>query len=233
MSDAENIQKTEFPIFNGQYPLSGGPKGVPIVLDFGTVARREFDLIDATARGAIDFVQAIWIDNGDNLNALTLTFGQTGQRLVIPATAQGIWPVIAPQGLRCVATTTIQANLLVRTILLNVPMPMTQYGPVAFSGAVTASATPVQSNITATTFPLPDGLTNQALAANALRKRVVLQAAGNNAQRLTITFGAAAVLNQSLTLGPGERWDSGTGPVDGRALNVIGTAADVLNIWES
>lgn len=235
MSDApEILQKTEFPIFNGYAPLKTGPKAIPITLDFTTLAERDFDLIDATARGVIDFVQSIWVDNSDNDNSLTLTFSQTAQRLVVPANAQGIWPVIAPQGLRCVATTTPGVGVICQIILMNVPMPMTQFGPVTVQTLnVTASATPVQSNITTTSYTLPSGLSTQALAANGNRKRIVLQAAGNNAGPLTVQFGGGATLGAGLTLGPGERWDSGTGPVDARLVQVIGTANDVINIWES
>src|SRR6185437_8483945 len=101
-----NAIKTEFPVFNGYAPASGGAKAMPISLDFTVNGEIDFDLITETQRGIIDFVQSAWIDNSNNPNPLSLIYSQTGQAIVIPAKAQGIWPVIAPSGLRCTATTT-------------------------------------------------------------------------------------------------------------------------------
>ncbi len=219
-----------FPVFNGYAPAQG-PKAINIPLDFTNTARIEFDTVQEEQNGEIQYIQTVYVDNASNPNALTLQFDQTMQRIVVPAYAQGPWPVICGSNFRCVATTT--EGVVCSAILLNVPMPLAQYGPVTVNANVTANATPVQANITATSNAMTGG-DDAVLAANVARKRVTIQAAANNAGPIAIVFGGGApVLGTDIGLGPGERWDSGTGPVDARALHAIGTAGDVLNIWES
>jgi hypothetical protein len=135
----EALRKAAFPIFNGYAPVSGGAKGMPITFDFSTLASIDFDLIIESASGLMENVQSMWIDNSANPRSLTLTFTQTGQRVVVPKFAQGTWPVSSPDGLRCTISTTAQDGLKIPVILLNVPMAMAQYGPVVFANLITAT----------------------------------------------------------------------------------------------
>jgi hypothetical protein len=225
--------KTSFPVFNGYGPAQGA-QCVPISLDFSVNNQIDFDIVSEVNSGIIDFAQSIWVDNSLNAAAVTFQFSQTGQKLVVPAYAQGIWPVIAPAALRCVATTTPAANLTVPIILLNVPMPMTQYGPVSVGVLnVTADATPIQADVTVTSVSL-SGISEVAIAANAARKRLIIQAHPNNAGPIAFNWGAgAAVLASCPNLLAGQSFDTGVGPVSTQALNIIGTALDVLTIQES
>src|SRR5581483_11253239 len=72
------------------------------------------------------------------------------------------------------------------------------------------------------------------MAANAARKRVVIENPSTSANSLFINFGAAATQNpgpgapNSIEILPGGYYDSGFGPVDGQALHAIATAAQLI-----
>lgn len=136
MSSANS--KPAFGVFNGLAPEEL-PKGLPYTYDFSTDTAVSFDLQLENTNGIIQMVQSVYVDNSDNNAALTLRFTITGQRLVVPANSQGIWPVIAPLQTQITASTTPAADLRVHIILLNVPMPYTQWGPITVNtGAITA-----------------------------------------------------------------------------------------------
>lgn len=219
----ESLQKTEFPVWNGYAPLQGGPKAVPISLDFGTLSSIDFDLIDSVQRGVIDFVQSVWVDNSDNTDELTLLFGQTAQRLVVPALAQGLWPVIAPSGLRCTASTIAVASLKVQLIFLNVPMPMTQFGPVSVTANVTASATPITGPYTDASGNTTADVSTTLFAANAAAKRRIVQNPPINPESIWINFGGVAAVKSSPSweIVPGDKFDTGTGPIDRTEWTII------------
>lgn len=224
-----------FPIGNGFAPsiAEGGPKCVVVPLDFTTDNTIEIDFTQIQTAGALSFVQSIWVDNSANANDLTLTFDQTGQAIVVPATAQGIYPVIAPISAKCLAVTVAGIGVVCMLIAVNVPMPLSQTGPVTFSPAVVnASMVPVQKNFTSANVVVT-GADQVALAANAARTRLIIQAPFNNAGRVTLNFGAAAVAEQGITLSPGEKFDTSVGPVDARDIHAIGTAADNLIVVEA
>lgn len=219
----ESLRKTEFPVFNGYAPAAGGPKAIPIVFDFTVASEIDFDLIAETTAGIIDFVQSIWVDNATNPNALRFTFSQTGQRLVVPANAQGIWPVIAPSGLRCRVQTTPGGALLITCILLNVPMPMTQYGPIAVNiAAVNANMVPTAGTATDHSSTIAVGGTSQALfAANGGALRRIVYNPSLNAESLYVNFGGvAAAAGDSFEVMPGGYYDTGLGPVDRTAWTI-------------
>lgn len=222
------MTRQAFPVSNGYAP-QGGPRGLPISLDFTGQASYAIDLVQEVEANIINMVQAIYVDNSANANALTIIFDQTNQRIVVPATAQGIWPVITPkEAPRFVASTT-QAAVVVNLLLLNVPMPLTQWGPLAVTvNNVNATFTPTVSNATDKSgFIAAGGVSQQLAAANAARKRIVIENPSNavNGESLFINFGAAASLNAAATpdsfeILPGGYYDSGFGPVSGQQINV-------------
>ena len=119
-----------FPVSNGYAP-QGGPRALPLSFDFTNVASYSLDLVQEVERNEINMVQSIFVDNGNNANTLVIIFDQTLQPIRVPAGAQGIWPVITPKDAPRFVISTTQAAVVVNIILLNVPMPLTQWGPVA------------------------------------------------------------------------------------------------------
>ena len=225
----ESLRKAGFGVFNGYAPTEGGPVAIPMSLDFSVNGEIDFDIIDETARGVLAFVQSIWVDNSVNPNPLIFKFAQTNQKLVIPAFAQGLWPVICPAGLRAVVTTTPGAGIIPQIILLNVPMPMTQFGPLAVTiNNVNASMVPVAAVAADHSSTVAVGGTSQALfAANAAAKRRVVYNPSTNPESLFVNFGGvAAGPNNSMEIMPGGYLDTSVAPIDQTAwtINNVATA---------
>lgn len=224
----ESLQTQRFPVYNGYAPVEGGPAAIPITLDFTVNGSVSFDVIDAVQRGIVDYIQSMWVDNSGNLNALTFLCSQTGQKIIVPANAQGIWPIIAPAGLRITATTTPAGGLKPLVILLNVPMPMTQYGPVSLT---VTNVNPAQGTMTDRSGSLAVAGTSQLLAAaNGARKLLMIEnpatAAGQGiaaAESLFVNATAAATVNggNSFEILPGGYWPPG---------NVNVTSTDLFNV---
>lgn len=206
------------------------PRGLPVTLEFGTVATQEFDLEGPQTLGQLDFVQTIYVDNGDNLNALTLRL-PGGQRLVIPATAQGFYPVVCPVAKFTLnASTTIAANLQVPIILMNVPVSSQQWGPITVNVAsVTATFTPTPGEWSDASGSIAVGNTSQTLfPASATAIRRVVQNPSGNIGSLWINFGGvAASPADSIEITPGSSYDTATGPIDRTEWTII--AASTLS----
>lgn len=206
-----------FPVFNGYAPTEG-PRALAVDLDHSVKTSIDIDLYREETAGIINVIQSVWVDNSNNDFPLTLTFQGTGQRLVIPATAQGLWPVIAPE--KPSFNSASSGGVDVTIILLNVPMPMMQFGPVNVTVPV-ATGTFTNRGIELDT----GGVSEQIMAADITRKRIIIQNPPSEFESLFINFGAAATDNSatidSIELAPGETFDSASGPVSTETVNVI------------
>jgi len=122
MTTMQGRKKPVFGISNGYAPAAG-PKGLAMTLPFSTLstASFDFDFKEVSANGHFDTCQAVWVDNADNVSNVVLTFSPTGQRIIVPANAQVLRPVICADPLTCNAQTL--GNVDVSVIFLNVPMP--------------------------------------------------------------------------------------------------------------
>lgn len=95
MNPINNLNLAGIPIYNAQVPLEG-PKAIPLVLDFTSVADATLDgkpLLDATK---ISMVQTIYIDTSATDNAVSVTVGNSGQVVKVKGRTQGYYPVFAP-----------------------------------------------------------------------------------------------------------------------------------------
>lgn len=111
-----------YKVFNGLAPIDDEVLATPYAVDMNGVASRTFDMVMEDAAETFDNVQAVWVDNADNASPLTITFLGTGQRLKIPANAQGMFPVIAPAPLQFNVATA--GNLTINLIFMNAPQPL-------------------------------------------------------------------------------------------------------------
>lgn len=189
------------------------PIALPVVLNFTGVSRIEFDLEREQTLQSIDFVQTIYVDNSDNANTLTLTF-PGGQRIVIPATAQGYYPVAATIGKFVLVAETLP-GVQIPIFMLNVPVPSFQWGPVNVDIAnVTATFTPTVGVAAAAAQVAAASAELFAANANAIR-RIVRNPSGN-INSVYINFGGvpATAAGDSLEIPPGGQFDTGTGPID-------------------
>lgn len=216
------VKGASWPVSNGYAP-EGGPKALPISLDFTAIAAIAIDLVQELQSGAINMIQSVYIDNSNNANAFTLLWDQTGQRIVVPALAGGIWPVITPKdNSRFIASTV--AGPVIGIILLNVPMPLTQWGPQTLNvGNVNPVIVPFTDR---SGFIAAGGVSQVLMAANGARKYFFVENPSTEAESLFVNFGAAASVNgaatpDSVEIMPGGMWPpAGTNIVTGQAINV-------------
>jgi len=229
--------RPSFGVFNGLTPRDGIPKSMPVQLDFSTLAVQIVDLLLEETLGGIEFVQGIYVDNSANTNALTLVFGITNQRIVIPALSQGMWPVIAPEKTYFTCATTATPGLIVMLQLLNVPTAYTMWGPLTLNVANVAPSQGVFVNRGG--FIAAAGVSQQIAAINAARKLILIEnpgsAAGQNIavpESLFVNMTAAAGVDNgtSWEVFPGGYWPpSNVNVVSTEAVNV--NAASINHVY--
>lgn len=114
-------QQTYVPvgIYNGPIPKEG-PKSIPVQANFALVASYVIDFTLIYNQGFISELQAVWIDNSSNTQAVTLTNLSSNQSIVVAAGRQGIYPVLSPNPPRFSATSS--GNGTVQFQFLNVPI---------------------------------------------------------------------------------------------------------------
>lgn len=98
----------------------GGPLALPIRLDFSANTSYTLDYSNQTARGFMDMVQTIFVDNFGNGAILKITIQGSQQVLQIPAGTQGYFPVICPNPVRIQFDST--GGTVQSVILLNFPV---------------------------------------------------------------------------------------------------------------
>lgn len=119
---------TAFPISNGYAPLEG-PKGMPLNVDFTSIASQAFDTTQEFQNGEIAMIQSVWVDNRDVNQAVTLTIAGTGQRIVVPANTQNVYPVYTAMPLRFTAAVPALEAHTCKLIFCNVPQGGGSWGP--------------------------------------------------------------------------------------------------------
>lgn len=99
-----------------------GPATIPAVLDFRNTAEIVIDGELVVSTGKIEYLQGVFIDNADNADALTLTMGTTGQRIICPPLSQGYFSIMVPNPPRIVAETPQGGSKVLNVFFYNVPI---------------------------------------------------------------------------------------------------------------
>jgi hypothetical protein len=120
-----------FAVFNGMWPVhldaEHGPKSLWYNLAFSaTIAQIEVNLSEDEMMSQLKFIQTLYIDNADNGGALTITVGQSQQRVKWKPNTQGYLPLLVPNGAR-ITFATPAAAVNVPIIFINVPMAPIQW----------------------------------------------------------------------------------------------------------
>lgn len=204
------------------------PKAIGVELDFGTASEIKFDLEREQTLGQIDFVQTIFVSNFDNDAVLSIDL-PGGQRIHVPANAEGYYPVVAEFG-KFVATfsTTPAANLVVPIQLLNVPISSEQWGPLTINiASVTATFTPTVGTWADANGTTTGGASTALFAANGDAIRRIVQNPSGNPRSIFINFGGAAASATEFEIPPGGIFDTGTGPIDQTAWTVFSASGNL------
>lgn len=215
-----NSMKTAFPVFNGYAPKDA-PKALPIPFDFSTVDSFEFDLLNENTQGIIGFVQSVYVDNYDNPNPLEIYVFGTQQRVVIPAGATGIWPIFSIDQVKMRVSSANDPAAIGSIILLNVPMPLTQWGPIDVTANITAETITQVSAANFSDVIALGGTSQSAIGANANRKGFLIQNPATEIESLYIDFGIAAAPGSAIELPPGAMFPPNGSPyVTAQQINV-------------
>lgn len=182
------------PVFKtpaGYVPTEGN-REMPDPLDFTAVTSIDADLSNEQRMGGMDLIQSVFIDNTQNAVGVTIQF-QYGllQRIVCPALSQGIFPVLVPGAVKYRATST--GGVIIPVIWSNMQREFAVWGPVTVNGSFVAST----GAFTGAGLSTAGGVSEQLLAANALRKGYLIAAKSSNAESVWINWGAAAAADQS------------------------------------
>lgn len=114
------------PIGFGYYP-SEGSRGVSLQYNWTVDIGFNEDLSQIVAKGVQTAIQGVWIDNSSNPEAVIMTINGTGQVIVCPGLAQGVFPAFftGVPGYQ-IAVQQVAANgatpAVTRLILLNAPV---------------------------------------------------------------------------------------------------------------
>lgn len=212
--------RSSFRVRSGLVPLfEHGPKYLPIDLDFTSLGLIAVNLYNENTTGEIDYVQALYVDNADNGNALTIIMNVTGQRLVIPPYAQGIYPALCSTPLEFVASTTPGVEVMIGC--LNVPMPFTEWYT-RFAGPLNVPLPPYVGSYVDRSGSIAVGGTPQVLAvANPTRKQMIIYNPISNSESLFINFGAAPNPNvNAIEIPVGQTWKTDN-PISSQEIQIV------------
>ena len=98
----------------------GGPRCVPITLDFAVSASYTLDYGNMQQRNFLDMVQTVWVDNFGNGQVLTITVANLGMSIQVPAGVQGFFPVLCPNPVKLAFHST--GGTVQQVILCNFPV---------------------------------------------------------------------------------------------------------------
>lgn len=99
---------------------AGGPKVVPVNVDFTGVAQVLLDGSALVQQGKIEYLQGVFIDNSTNINNLSLTMSTTGQVIICPKKSQGYFSIMVPDPPQIVANTPV--GVVIPMFFYNVPI---------------------------------------------------------------------------------------------------------------
>lgn len=222
-----------FQTFNNLVPEKGGPLAITKDFDFSSVVTISFDLSVLQSQNPYMFVQSILVDNSQNAQPLLIVTEVIAQTLRIPAGAQAILPLLVGKPTKIDFATT--GALIIPITFLNVALPALVWGE---SGNVVTDLALILAQLQLLTADIFSnvvtdrsgtitlgGTSQQLVAANASRKRLLLQNDYSETTDLWINFGATAASTggDSIELVPGGTYDTGGGPCWRGAIQIIGS----------
>lgn len=120
-----NLSQTSIPAIEIQATLgmpAGGPKCLPIDLDFTATTDYSLDYQNMQQRGFLDMLQTLWVDNYPSSQLLTIYVPSTRQTLRIPAGAQGYFTVLSANPIRLEISKAATEAVTCQVTLMNFPV---------------------------------------------------------------------------------------------------------------
>lgn len=178
-------------IFNSLTPPEG-PKAVTLPLDFSIAASFLIDCTLAYDRTVLTVVQTLWCDNSANTAETVFVVAGSQQKIIVPAGAQGSFPVITPIRTKITASTTTTA--LVTVTILNVPLPSAVWtvGPLAIVTPVETLTQPGTAKAGASVTIATGGTSQVAIAAGVITQQGVIKNPNSATESLFVDMVNAA-----------------------------------------
>lgn len=98
-----------------------------VVIDFTNDSVFTKDLVQEQANLRVPYIQAVYIDNSADANALTLAFDGTDFSIKVKGNTQGVYPLIVPEGPPRFTVTSTQGAVKKTLIFLSMPVPFFQW----------------------------------------------------------------------------------------------------------
>lgn len=202
-------------------------------VDFTTgITPQTLDATYAEQKGFISAVAGVFVDNADNGFPISLTMSGTQQRLVVPALSQALLPLISKSPEQ-ITFDSPGASVIVKFQFLNFrPGSPLVWG--ARSGGGSPSAPMFVSDLTIANMTWNNialGASAAIIPANPAGQLAAIKASPNNANSAWINVGAAAAVNSTIELAPGDSMVVGRpGVYDPRVYNAFGTAPDRIMV---
>lgn len=125
MSGSIGGQFAQVPVFNAIIPAEG-PKALPVDLDFELAGSWAIDLSQAFALKVISLIQAVYIDNSKNPNALELSVDSSRHSVTCPPYSQAFFPLLAPKDTKLTVASGLTGRA--RVFFLNIPVSPQVWG---------------------------------------------------------------------------------------------------------
>jgi hypothetical protein len=215
-----------------------GPKCIRADLDFSSLDSIDIEGLLATTTGTMSYIQGVFIDNADNLDAVSLLCAITNQRITCPAQSQGYFSLLITNPPRLTVSTTHTADLRVRMFFYNVPIQTMVWGPdgmIVNTGGLTDAelrAASVEVNLIAPTISdfslILDGTNQEAIAAGNGSGYVAIYNPFANADVTVNLAGGDATLGGVVLAGGGSLTiEQGCA----NAITVAGTNTQTLQVF--
>lgn len=202
MASENNQSRVAWEVAFGNGPRKGS-RAMQQILDFALQNPILLNLAFEIQSERIEFVQCLYVDNSSNPAPLTITFGGSGQVVIIPSGAQSYIPVLASMDNMQASVTTVVPNAdnapRVTLFYLNFPLPALVWATganAAAGGTITdysANAPAHLANLIAT-VPINAGRNHievQNQAAVAIQA-VIDDGAGGNEAIILLDAGSGA-----------------------------------------
>lgn len=107
----------------------GGPKCIPVLLDFTVQDSYSIDLSNLGIRSFIDMVQTVFVDLSTSAIGMTVDCPTSRQTLKIKPGTQGYYPILCPNPIK-LTFTCVGGPADAKVELLNFPVPPGQWSAV-------------------------------------------------------------------------------------------------------
>lgn len=225
-----------FQVFNMTLPPEG-PVSIPQYLDFSAVTAIDVDLSQLIDDGTVSFISGIYFDNSANAHDVTIKCRGTNQEIIIPASAQGWYPVevVNPP---LFTFTQSAVGALLKILFFNFPI----VAPYIIGSGSGSIPNPLDVNIVSPN-PLPvntasptisdytavlTGASDAVIAAgDALAYLAIYNPVGNNPITVNLAGGDALTSGVVLNAGGNITVDQGLA----NNVTIAGTNGETVNVF--